>query len=79
VYTFPMEKDTDIELLRAKLRKLREKKDAIILEKGMAAEDNNDLRENSLYDYLVQQEDMYSSMIVGVLKEIKRLSEKGKK
>ncbi|MFH1565967.1 MAG: hypothetical protein ABIB98_02080 [bacterium] len=71
--------ETDIELLRAKLKKLREKKDEIIFEKGMVAEDNNDLRENSLYDYLVQQEDMYSSMIVGVLKEIRRLSENNNK
>ena len=71
--------ETDIELLRAKLKKLREKKDGLIFEKGMVAEDNNDLRENSLYDYLVQQEDMYSSMIVGVLKEIRRLSENNNK
>jgi len=66
-----------IGLLRVELRRLRAKRDEIILEKGLAGRDDNDLRENSLYEYLRQQEELYTFLIIKTLQEIKRLSSVG--
>ncbi len=64
----------DIEVLRQKLKNLREERAKITLEKGLAARDNTDLRENALYETLEQKEHLYTSLIINTLKEIHRLS-----
>jgi len=63
-----------IDLLRKQLIKLQKEREKITLEKGLAARDNNDLRENFAYDYWVEQEFVITAKIHGILKEIERLS-----
>jgi len=50
--------ETKIDKLRQELTELRKERDKIIFEKGMAANENKDLRENSAYDYWFEKEDI---------------------
>jgi transcription elongation GreA/GreB family factor len=65
---------TKIDELREELSKLRKKRDRIILEKGLIARDNNDLRENSTYDYWDQIERNVTSRIYRIIEEIQKSS-----
>ena len=62
------------ETLRQKLKFLREEREKAMLEKGLAAEDNKDLRENFAYDYWEQQETNISAQIFQITKEIEELT-----
>lgn len=68
--------ETKIDKLRTELIKLREERKAVILEKGLAAEENKDLRENSAYDYWFEQEAQMTARIIRVTKMIEDLAEK---
>ena len=72
-----MEK-TQIDKLREELIKLREERSTIILEKGLAAQENKDLRENSAYDYWMEKEMNITSRIQNIIKIIDDLSKKKK-
>lgn len=61
---------TKIDELRAFLKVLQKERAHIIMEKGLSAEDNKDLRENSEYIYLEQQEDLYNAKIKNLIKEM---------
>ena len=67
-----MEK-TQIELLREKLTALNKEREEIILEKGLAARDNNDLRENFAYDYWSEKERVATARIHALSKEIEEI------
>ncbi len=56
--------------LRAKLKVLRDDRDKIILEKGLVAQDNKDLRENAAYDDLERQEHSLTAKIHDIIEEI---------
>jgi transcription elongation GreA/GreB family factor len=62
------------EQLRQKLKFLREKRDAAIFEKGLAADENKDLRENFAYDYWVQQETNLTCQINDAIGEIEHIT-----
>ncbi len=59
-----------IENLREQLFILRKKRDEVILEKGLVAQDNNDLRENAAFEYLEQQERILTIKILALTQEI---------
>jgi len=59
-----------VDILRKQLIKLQKEREEITLEKGLAARDNNDLRENFAYDYWVSQEELITARIFATLKEI---------
>lgn len=61
---------TKIDELRSFLKVLQKERAHIIMEKGLSAEDNKDLRENSEYIYLEQQEELYNAKIKNLIKEI---------
>ena len=62
--------ETKIDQLRAKLISRRKERDKITFEKGMAARDNNDLRENFAYDYWLEKEFVITARILNITKEI---------
>lgn len=64
-----MEK-TQVDLLREKLVALNREREDIILEKGLAARDNNDLRENFAYDYWSDKERVVTARIHALIREI---------
>lgn len=63
-----------IEKLREQIKKLSAEREKAQLEKGFAAEDNKDLRENFAYDYWVSREDLLTAKIGNLIKEIIRLT-----
>jgi transcription elongation GreA/GreB family factor len=65
--------------LREKLKQLRIKKDKIVFEKGLAAQDNKDLRENSAYDYWDRKEHFITTRIHKLINEIEKLAKNNKK
>ncbi|HLB51991.1 hypothetical protein A3F07_03405 [candidate division WWE3 bacterium RIFCSPHIGHO2_12_FULL_38_15] len=65
-----------IDLLRNKLIKLQKEREKVTLEKGLAARDNTDLRENFAYDYWVEREFVVTAKIYNILKEIEELGPK---
>lgn len=69
---------TKIDELREKLGSLQKEREKVILEKGFAAEDNKDLRENAQYDFLLQKEHLITTRIHNILKEIDSLIKKDK-
>ena len=69
----PMTK-TKIDELRDKLILLRKQRDAAVLQKGLAARENNDLRENFAYDYWEMQERNLTSRILEITFEIEGLA-----
>ena len=68
--------ETPVDQLRKKLKRLQTERDEIILEKGLAARDNNDLRENFAYDYWENKERMLTIRIHKVIQEILDLTKK---
>ncbi len=74
-----MEQPQDIQQLRHELTKLRKEREAVILEKGLLAQDNKDLRENFAYILYEQKEHALSSQINAVIKEIYDYTKKHKK
>lgn len=70
--------ETKIDKLRNELIKLRKERESIIFEKGLAAEDNKDLRENSTYDYWFEKEILANARITLLIKMIGELSKKDK-
>lgn len=63
-----------LDQLRKKLKALREERDRVILEKGLAGRDNNDLRENFAYDYWEEKERVATTRILNIIKEIEELA-----
>lgn len=63
-----------VEVLRAKLGELRKELERVTMEKGLAAEDNKDLRENFAFDYWYQQEELMLGRIRSLMHEIKSLA-----
>lgn len=70
--------ETKIDKLRKELIKLREERIQVILEKGLAAEENKDLRENFAYDYWFEKECGMNARIMCVTQMIDEISEKAK-
>jgi transcription elongation GreA/GreB family factor len=68
--------ETKIDKLRNELIALRKERESIIFEKGLAAEDNKDLRENSTYDYWFEKEILANARITLLIKMIGDLSKK---
>jgi len=70
--------ETKIDKLRKELVKLREERAKVIFEKGLAAEENKDLRENFAYDYWFEKECQMKARIVQVVDMIEEISSKSK-
>jgi len=68
--------ETKIELLRKKLSELRKERETVVFERGLAAEDNKDLRENATFDYWTRIEHNLTSQILRIAKEITELTHK---
>lgn len=62
-----------IEELRQKISDLKKELENATLEKGLAAEDNKDLRENFAYDYWEQKERLCVSRIHSIMQELREL------
>jgi hypothetical protein len=67
-----------IEELRTKIKELKIALDNATMEKGLNAEENKDLRENSAYDYWDQKERDLLFKIRRIMKEITDFSNKNK-
>ena len=70
---------TPIDNLREKLKALNIERDSVIMEKGLAARDNNDLRENFAYDYWEQKEKQLTFRIHRLIKEIDEIAKENRK
>lgn len=70
--------ETKIDKLRNELGKLREERMKVIFEKGLAAEENKDLRENFAYDYWFEKECQTNARIMQVVDMIEEISNKSK-
>lgn len=70
--------ETKIDKLRAELIKLREERSKVIFEKGLAAEENKDLRENFAYDYWFEKECQMEARIAQVVEMIKEIANESK-
>ena len=68
-----------VDRLRERLTEQRKKLEEASFEKGLAAEENKDLRENFAYDYWVSQEELITARIFATLKEIEHLTRKPEK
>jgi hypothetical protein len=66
--------ESTIEKLREKIKELKQELETVTFEKGLAAEDNKDLRENSAYDYWDQKESILIIRIHKIMKEIRDTS-----
>lgn len=64
----------DVEDLRKKLGELRKKRTYITVQKGFAANQNKDLRENATYDSWFDQELMINAEIAEVIEKIEKLT-----
>ncbi|KKS07049.1 hypothetical protein A3K01_02950 [candidate division WWE3 bacterium RIFOXYD1_FULL_43_17] len=74
-----MNVEEKVERLRERLSEQRKKLEEASFEKGLAAEENKDLRENFAYDYWVSQEQLVTARIFATLKEIEHLTKKPEK
>ncbi|HAI62726.1 MAG: hypothetical protein UU64_C0011G0054 [candidate division WWE3 bacterium GW2011_GWF2_41_45] len=74
-----MNKEEKVDHLRERLSEQRKKLEEATFEKGLAAEENKDLRENFAYDYWVSQEQLITARIFATLKEIEHLTKKPRK
>lgn len=70
-----MSEKSMLDELRDKIKELTKKLEEATLEKGLAAEENKDLRENFAYDYWNDQENLYLTRIRNLMNEI---SQKGR-
>lgn len=66
----------EIEDLRQRIKKLTEEMEVAVFEKGLAAEENKDIRENFAYDYWHEKELSLVARIHKLMKEIKEMSPK---
>jgi transcription elongation GreA/GreB family factor len=66
--------ETKIDRLRNELIKLREERSKVIFEKGLAAEENKDLRENFAYDYWFEKECQMEARIAQIVEMINEIS-----
>ncbi len=57
---------------------MQKEQDFIIMEKGLTARDNNDLRENAAYDYWCEKEAVATAKILNLIKEIEELAKNGR-
>lgn len=73
-----MHLEDKVEMLRKRLSEQRKKLEKATIEKGLAAEENKDLRENFAYDYWVDQERLITARIHATLKEIESLTKRPK-
>ena len=62
--------ESTAENLRDKIKILKKELEEVTLEKGLAAEENKDIRENSAYDYWDQKESILIIRIHKIMKEI---------
>ena len=73
-------KKTRIDLPRDQLKELRKERKRVQLEKGLAAEHNKDIRENSEYDYWYEREVALTTRIrrlsVDIEKEYRKIKQK---
>ena len=69
-------KPTKIDLLRAELGKLMGEREKVQMEKGLAAQHNQDIRENADYDYWFQRELHLTVRIKRITHEIEKLYKK---
>lgn len=68
--------ESTTEKLREKIRELKKELEKVTFEKGLIAEENKDLRENSAYDYWDQKE---TNLIIRIHRIIKEISDGSKK
>lgn len=68
--------ETIIDKLRKELIEIRKEREKIVFEKGMAAEENKDLRENSTYDYWFEKEMLATTRINHIISMINEISGK---
>jgi transcription elongation GreA/GreB family factor len=68
-----------LEQLRQKLKELQKHREHAIMEKGLAAQENQDLRENSDYDYWEMEESNFTFRIHNIIREIESFVEPKKK
>jgi hypothetical protein len=68
-----------LEKLQEELFELRRVRAKITFEKGMAADDSKDLRENGVYIIMEEKEHYYTSKILAVTKEIETITRKPEK
>lgn len=74
-YIREMESQNKIESLREDLKKLREKLAEVTLQKGLAAQDDKDLRENANYEYWLNQEYITMGRIRTTMELISKLAQ----
>jgi hypothetical protein len=64
-----------VDYLREQIKKLSLEREKATFEKGLSAQENKDLRENSEYDYWVEKETNLTIKIGNLHKEIVRITE----
>jgi hypothetical protein len=64
--------------IRQQIKDLMRQREEATLEKGLSAQENKDLRENSEYDYWVEKENKLTIKIGNLQKEIVRLTTESK-
>jgi len=69
-----MSPEEKLDELRSQVKKFQNERDLAILEKGYAAEGNDDLRENAQYDYWLEKEIFYTGKIKTLLEQIHQIS-----
>ncbi len=69
-----MSPEEKIEALRSQIKQLQNERDIAILEKGFAANANEDLRENAQYDYWLEKEFYLTGKIKTIIDQINKLS-----
>ena len=69
-----MSLEEKLDELRSQVKKFQNERDLAILEKGFAANGNEDLRENAQYDYWLEKEIFYTGKIKNLLEEIHNIS-----
>jgi hypothetical protein len=69
-----IDKHEKLKALRKELVRLREERTKATMEKGLAAEDNKDLRENATYDFWEQKEYVLTARIISIMDEIDKLA-----
>lgn len=74
-----MSPEEKLDELRSQVKKYQNERDLAILEKGFAAQGNEDLRENAQYDYWLEQEIFYTGKIKTLLEQIHEISIKLRK
>lgn len=68
-----------VDYYRKQIQSLNVERERIIMEKGLAADANKDLRENAEYDYWSEKEIAITGRIGDLIIEIERLTKDGSK